>query len=449
MRQIITNQQMLAFAAFSMCVLGSVPRVADAVVIVSSSIIKIADTNTLIPNGGGATFGVFDRPAISGQNVAFFGRATGGGIPPAGVYHNIGALTRVMDNTTPSPFGAGILNANGTVDIAGNVVVFTTGSPNIGVFTSDGGILSVIANTGTPNPAGAGFLTGFDFPTIGTSGVSFQALVNTSFFNGIYTTVGGGGVSRIFDATMLIPGGVVPGPSNIVAPAMSGANTVFSASNSAGSFSCICGLMGGVFGSIISSSDVAPGTLIDSRPAISGENVAWTEGQTGLAGAIRVRARIDGVIGPIAVIGQVAPDSGMSMMRFGDPSIDGDTVSFGANNLAGVFGLFVRIAGQIHTVQLNTQPLDGKTIQTIQMSQFALDSNNIAFKAEFTDGSQGIFMASITVTNTPDIDGDGFVNAADLAQLLANWGSSGSSDLNGDGVVNAADLAQLLASWTG
>ena len=47
-----------------------------------------------------------------------------------------------------------------------------------------------------------------------------------------------------------------------------------------------------------------------------------------------------------------------------------------------------------------------------------------------------------------DINGDGIVNAADLAMLLAEWGSSnGSADLNGDGVVNAADLAIMLANW--
>ncbi len=47
-----------------------------------------------------------------------------------------------------------------------------------------------------------------------------------------------------------------------------------------------------------------------------------------------------------------------------------------------------------------------------------------------------------------DFDGDGFVNAADLAQLLAAWGTDdAAADLTDDGVVNAADLAELLAAW--
>jgi hypothetical protein len=48
-----------------------------------------------------------------------------------------------------------------------------------------------------------------------------------------------------------------------------------------------------------------------------------------------------------------------------------------------------------------------------------------------------------------DLDGDGAVNAADLAQLLGNWGPCEDcpADFNGDGVIDATDLAQLLGSW--
>jgi hypothetical protein len=48
-----------------------------------------------------------------------------------------------------------------------------------------------------------------------------------------------------------------------------------------------------------------------------------------------------------------------------------------------------------------------------------------------------------------DFDGNGMVNAADLAQLLGAWGPNpgNPADFNGDDVVDAADLAQLLGSW--
>ena len=65
---------------------------------------------------------------------------------------------------------------------------------------------------------------------------------------------------------------------------------------------------------------------------------------------------------------------------------------------------------------------------------------------------------NVTVTRVPastpgDVDGDGVVNAADLAALLAAWGACVAgdacpADLDADGSVGAADLAALLAAWT-
>ncbi|MFM7135348.1 MAG: di-heme oxidoredictase family protein [Planctomycetota bacterium] len=45
-----------------------------------------------------------------------------------------------------------------------------------------------------------------------------------------------------------------------------------------------------------------------------------------------------------------------------------------------------------------------------------------------------------------DLDGNGTVNAADLASMLNGWGTP-AYDLTGDGTTNAADLAQLLNGW--
>lgn len=46
-----------------------------------------------------------------------------------------------------------------------------------------------------------------------------------------------------------------------------------------------------------------------------------------------------------------------------------------------------------------------------------------------------------------DLNGDGFVGAADLAGLLGSWGLPGPADLDGSGTVGAPDLATLLGSW--
>lgn len=46
-----------------------------------------------------------------------------------------------------------------------------------------------------------------------------------------------------------------------------------------------------------------------------------------------------------------------------------------------------------------------------------------------------------------DINGDGIVDGADLAQLLSQFGNPGSADFDGSGTVDGADLAQMLANW--
>jgi hypothetical protein len=50
-----------------------------------------------------------------------------------------------------------------------------------------------------------------------------------------------------------------------------------------------------------------------------------------------------------------------------------------------------------------------------------------------------------------DLDGNGSINAADLAGILNAWGpatgENAAADLDGNGVVNAADLASLLNAW--
>jgi len=62
-------------------------------------------------------------------------------------------------------------------------------------------------------------------------------------------------------------------------------------------------------------------------------------------------------------------------------------------------------------------------------------------------------VGSITVTgnaNPADVNGDGSVNAADLAEVLNSWGATGgAADVDGSGSVNAADLAMVLSAWTG
>ena len=52
-----------------------------------------------------------------------------------------------------------------------------------------------------------------------------------------------------------------------------------------------------------------------------------------------------------------------------------------------------------------------------------------------------------TPVNPADLNGDGLVDAGDLAILLNNWNGIGAGDINRDGGVDASDLAILLSAW--
>ena len=57
---------------------------------------------------------------------------------------------------------------------------------------------------------------------------------------------------------------------------------------------------------------------------------------------------------------------------------------------------------------------------------------------------------SAPMTTPGDLNGDGVVDASDLAIMLAAWGPCRGcpADLDGDGEVGPADLATLLANWS-
>ena len=61
--------------------------------------------------------------------------------------------------------------------------------------------------------------------------------------------------------------------------------------------------------------------------------------------------------------------------------------------------------------------------------------------------SVGPGLASVSPACPADLDGDGFVGAPDLANLLGAWGGSGAADLDGDGLVGPQDLAAMLGAW--
>jgi predicted outer membrane repeat protein len=80
------------------------------------------------------------------------------------------------------------------------------------------------------------------------------------------------------------------------------------------------------------------------------------------------------------------------------------------------------------------------------------DGDGVCDAEEILNGDEadtnGNFIPDDCELDPADLNGDGFINAADLSLLLSMWGSAGPvGDINGDGAINAADLALMLSVW--
>jgi hypothetical protein len=162
--------------------------------LITGEFIKIADTNTSIPGGSG-TFSIFATAVIDndGQMVVFFGRAGN----HMGLYTSMGGiLSVVVDTNTAIPNGPGNFQATEDPSISNRKIAFhgTLGSGTgsfAGIYFADSGKLSVVADTNTPVPNGIGnFPISLSIPSIDKNTVAFQSygvrLPNYSVGQGIY-----------------------------------------------------------------------------------------------------------------------------------------------------------------------------------------------------------------------------------------------------------------------
>ncbi|MBL9119552.1 MAG: hypothetical protein JNL80_06545 [Phycisphaerae bacterium] len=95
----------------------------------------------------------------------------------------------------------------------------------------------------------------------------------------------------------------------------------------------------------------------------------------------------------------------------------------------------------------------GATPSVVQFQSAMTNLTSIRISAEFGSeaGEETVDLDSVVLVSTcsADLNGDGVVDAQDLAILLGAWGSTSdpASDINYSGLTDATDLAILLGSW--
>ncbi|MEZ6191242.1 MAG: hypothetical protein R3C45_08120, partial [Phycisphaerales bacterium] len=413
-----------------------------------------------------------------------------------------------------SDFGNPLLNNSGRTafynGLAGTGVDSTN---NKGIFSEAGGTLGLVARAANPAPGtGAGVTFSVfgtpDSPVMNDAGqTAFLAVltgtgVNSTNDRGIFSEAGGslGLVARSGDPAPDTVAGVnfgfvyAPVINDLGQTAFIGAltGTGIDITNNEGIFS----EAGGTLGLVARAGNPAPGTGADVNfngffnPVLN--NAGQTAFMCSLTGAgvqltnnSGIFSEAGGTLGLVAREGDPAPgagagvvfnsfSSGTNLPAFNDAgqtAFIGDLTGTGVNstNDRGIFA--TDLAGTLHLIaregdlfDVNPDPLiaDNRTISLLNFvgnsggsDGRATGLNNagqLVFRLVFTDGTQGVFVASIESAIPGDLDGDGFVGINDLNLVLGNWNQTvppadARADTNGDNFIGIADLNTVLGNW--
>ena len=256
-----------------------------------------------------------------------------------------------------------------------------------GIYSTVGG-LNVVADRNTAVPGSTGNFQNFGSrPSIGGGDVAFLGIgtTGTPLERGIYSTVGGtlGVVADFFTA---IPGGTGNFEGFSFGPSIDGGEVAF---------------FGG--GELVGSSFVQRG----------------------------IYRTVGGTLGVVADLNTAIPGGTGNFTSLGSaPSNDGGNVAFVGVGSSGQIGLYLSAGGMLHEIISLNDTLDGKNLVTVGIFTNSLSGTSIAFRAFFTDGSNGVYRADAAL----DQDGDGVLDVADNCPTVFN---PDQADVNADGFGDA------------
>lgn len=380
---------------------------------------KVVDTDTPIPGGSGNFSTLEEYPSLSGTNVSFYGEDAAG---QGGVYLDLaGVLGAVADTSTAIPGGSGNFDSFGTASLSGGNVAFRGGGVGqLGIYATAGGSLLTIADLATSIPGGTGNFENFDKepPSIDAGTIAFVG-TGASSQSGVYSGTGGA-LTVLADTSTPVPG-EAGNFTSFDAVSLDGTDIAFRGFSSIVSQLGLYARVGGVFEVAAQVGTPIPGGSGDfstfGKAAISNGAVAF---RAGIHPDYGVYSTLGGSLGVVADITTSVPRANGDFLFFsGDaPSIDGGNVVFQANTLGeSQTGIYALYNGSLIKVVDRNDTLDGKTPQWFRTSPEALDGTDVAFHVDFSDGSEGIYVASIPL----EVCGNGILEAGELCDSAGEW----------------------------
>lgn len=431
--------------------------------------VKIADTSTPIPGGAG-TFTQLaggDKPVLSQGNVAF----RGVGDNQDGIYRWMnGVLEVIADTNTPIPGGTGTFGAPQTggfsiPSIDGEDVAFGGDDLTIsqrGVYTYIGGVLDVVADKTTRPPGASTSFSTLGGASLDDGVVSFWGFIPAApYLESIYVG-NSAGLTLVANQNTFIPGGGGKFSGfNSGGTQYRRGNAAFFGRNSAFK-SGIYKYIAGALQIVVDSNTLIPGgggfmNLFFNYMSYDGSRLAFVGDNNTLTDP---RLYVDDCVGfSVAVDTNTPVPCGTgNFTNFSDVAIHGGNMAFiGLGNAQS--GIYADIGGKLIKVVGLLDVLDGKYVSGYRFGREGLYGDQLVFTAIFTDGSEGIFLASLStsgVCNPYDDDADGDRDLRDFAAFASCQTGDGVPhaagceifDADGDGDVDGNDYATFVSGLT-
>jgi hypothetical protein len=256
----------------------------------------------------------------------------------------------VVDTNTPIPGGIGNFtdfNSSRSPAIDKDRIAFEgSGSSGSGIYIKVGNTLKVVVDTNTPIPGGTGNFSDFGDVSLDDKDIAFESLGSSEQgiqVQGIYTSIGGT-LKVVADRNTPIP-------------------------RSTGNFTSFA------------NSSLDDGNVVFRGFGSSERGIYIKE--------------VGGTLKVVVDNNTPIPGGTGNFTFFNNPSLDAGNVAFEAFSSNSELGIYTTLGGSLRKVIAPNDSLDGKIIGIVSIGPEALSGNRIAFTAGFTDGSGGIYIATL------------------------------------------------------